>query len=158
MNVLDIIFLPIIVASIIILSYLLYKWQKGKQNTRGDFRMLVAIRRRQAGISRFIQMDVSEQSAHIRELEREWQALNNRFMSFGVFAEGFTTSGTGLPSGGEEDWSILGVYDLPDHDAFLNCKDVMDDDQFTPLRNHCDIRLISGERMESMENQIRKLF
>ena len=120
--------------------------------------MLVAIKRRQAGISRFIQMDVSEQEAHIRELEREWQALNNRFMSFGVFAEGFTTPGSGLPSGGEEDWAILSIYDLPDHDAFLNCKDVMEDDQFTLLRNHCDIRLISGERIESMDNQMRKLF
>ncbi|NOY61354.1 MAG: hypothetical protein GXO75_20770 [Calditrichaeota bacterium] len=158
MNILDIIFWPIIVAIIIILGYLLYKWIMANQNTRGDFRMLVAIKRRQAGISRFIQMDVNEQAAHIKELEREWQALNNRFMSFGIFAKGFTTSGSGLPSGGEEDWAILGIYDLPDHDAFLNCKDVMDDDQFTPLRNHCDIRLISGERMESMENQIRRLF
>lgn len=158
MNILDIIFWPVIIAIIIVLGYLLYKWKKGSQARGGDIRMLVAIKRRQAGISRFIQMDVAEQTAHIREMEREWQALNNRFMSFGLFAEGVTTSSAGLPSGGEEDWSILGIYDLPDHDAFLNCKDVMEDDQFTPLRNHCDIRLISGERIKSMENQIKRLF
>lgn len=158
MNILDIIFWPVIIAIIIILAYLLYKWKRGNQVVGGDVRMLVAIKRRQAGISRFIQMDVAEQAAHIREMEREWQALNNRFLSFGLFAEGFSTTASGLPSGGEEDWSILCIYDLPDHNAFLNCKDIMEDDQFTPLRNHCDIRLIAGERIESAENQMRKLF
>ncbi len=158
MNILDIIFWPVIIAIIVVLAYLLYKWKIGSRVARGDIRMLVAIKRRQAGISRFIQMDVAEQAAHIREMEREWQALNNRFASFGFFAEGFITPGAGLPSGGEEDWTILAIYDLSDHNAFLNCKDILEDDQFTLLRNHCDIRLIAGEIMESTENKIRRLF
>ncbi len=121
-------------------------------------RMLVAVRRRQAGTVRFLNMSPTEQASHLQELEAQWQALNARWQQVGQFRHGFDSAERGLPSSGDDDWKLFAFYDLPDFAAYGNCIAALESPQFLLLRNYCEIRFIFGNTLTSMNQSISRLF
>jgi len=121
-------------------------------------RMMVAIRRRAAGIARFLEMESEKQDQLLDDLQKQMWALHARWQDFGEYAGGFSGFEMGLPSGGEDDWSILAMYDLESDSVFSKCKAVLEDERYTLLRNHFDIRLIKGEDIDDPSIRITELF
>ena len=121
-------------------------------------RMLVAVRRRQAGMVRFLNMNPEEQASHLQALEMQWQALNVKWQEMGIFHHGFDSAERGLPSTGDDDWKLFAFYDLPDFAAYGNCVAALEAPQFLLLRNHCEIRFIFGKTLASMNQSISRLF
>ena len=140
-----------------IILYIIY-FRRKKEAIIPRYRMLVAIRRRQAGISRFIELNYSDQEHHLNILDSEWVKLNTRFSQVGDYAGGFISSKSGLPSGSEDEWTTFGLYDLPDYDAYQVCRESLDENQFQNLRNHIDIRLIFGRNLMDLQGVVRQLF
>ncbi len=123
-----------------------------------NYRMLVAIHRRQAGIARFLEWDQSNQDRHINKLENEWALLNGRFNKIGVYGGGFGGSKNGLPSGSEDEWTSFVLFELQDFEAFQACQYMLDLPEFQNLRNFCDIRLLFGHNPMTLQGMIKEMF
>ena len=121
-------------------------------------RMLVAVRRRQAGLGRFLGMPPADQTSHLQALDAQWQAINSTWQGIGQFNHSFATAERGLPALGDEEWKLFAFYDLPDFSAFGQCIAALEAPQYLLLRNHCEIRFIFGNALASMNQSISRLF
>ena len=153
----------LLVAALAFVLFLAYKLLKHKNAVKKPaptypYRLMLAIKRRQASISLFLNMNPDEQQAHISQLEAQWQALNARLGERGSFVNGYITTEYGLASGSDQDWSIFAFYDLKDYNAFRECVNALNDPAFINLRNHCDIRLLAGKSVSSLEGMVKRLF
>jgi hypothetical protein len=120
--------------------------------------MLLAIKRRQASINRLLELNPDEQEETLLKIDEEWGLLNTSFSYHAKYDGGFLGPKTGLQSGTDEGWAILGIYDLSNFDAFQKCNEILEDPQFQHLRNHCDIRLLLGKNLSDLQGVLRQLY
>jgi|GEM_PF-2049796 len=132
-------------------------WHKKKEVVI-RYRMLAAVRRRPAAVSRLLELAVDKQAAMRQELDDAWLELTEGWKDQAQFAGGFSTSEKGLSLQAEEDWSLIAFFDLTDYDSFIKCQALLEQDQYLPLRNHCDIRLSIGKRLTDAPGTIKALF
>lgn len=157
----DVISTIVLSAATVFIAYLgvkLYRQKMAQKQRPFPHRMVVAVRRRQAGLAKFLDLPPAEQPMLLNELEAQWAALNAAWQSIGRFVGGFASSEHGLASGDDNEWKLFLIYDLSDYQAFRNCIARIDDQQFTPLRNHCEIRLMLGAAKRGASGGIRRLF
>lgn len=109
-------------------------------------RILVAVRRRQAGFTRLLELAPDKQAAALQQLEKSWHAVNEAWGRIALFSGGFSTSDKGLSHQGDEDWSFIGFYDVTDYKDFIKCQSLLEQADYLALRTHYDIRLILGKR------------
>ena len=153
-------FLALLLILIILVALVYFLWitKKKKAPIIPHYRMLVAIKRRHASISRLLELNPDEQEETLIKLDDEWGLLNNSLSFWGHYIGGFIGPKTGLPSGFDEGWAILGIYELENFDAFQKCNEILDGPQFLHLRNHCDVRLLLGKNLSDLQGVLRQLF
>ena len=123
-----------------------------------SFRVLVALRRRSAGIGQIIGMPLDSHAQIRNQVTQQWQALWQEWAKIGAIRGGFRKSEQGLPAGGDEDWFLIAFLDIPGYQEFRSCISVLDDPQFRDLRNYCDVRLILGDMIGPEGSNIKDFF
>ncbi len=148
------------------IAYLGYKihpaikkaWRKFNKKKEVHHRMLAAVRRREAGLSRFLQLGQQEQRDLREQLDHAWKNLHAQWKAHAVFSGGFSFSEKGLSLQAEGDWSIMAFYDIASFEEYMHCKNILESEEFHALRNHCDIRLAIGKRWLQAPDSIADLF
>jgi hypothetical protein len=123
-----------------------------------NHRMLVAIRRRSASLSRFLELSAQEQTALLKQFDAQWQDLVTRWQGVAPFAGSFTRSDQGLALQNEEEWAIIAFFDIPNYDAMMKCQTSLNESAFLGLRSFYDIRLIFGKKQIGKPGPISVLF
>lgn len=151
-----------LLAIVFLLSVIIYyyykKWRQSRQPVPPRHRMLIAVRRREASVSRFLQLEEDEQEQMLNHLDDLWGELNELFSQMGNYVGGFTGPKAGLASGGDEGWTILAMYDLPNLTAFERCTEILESPRFKTLRSHCDIRQVLGRNPADPDGLLRQLY
>lgn len=133
-----------------------WPWLKTIPESR--FRVLVALRRRSAGVSQIISMPLESHAGIRNRVAQQWQALFQSWSKFGILQGGFRKSEQGLPAGGDEDWFLVVFLDIPDYQAFRECISIIDDAKYRDFRNFCDVRLILGDIVGPDGSDIQEYF
>ncbi|HPN32879.1 MAG TPA: hypothetical protein PK843_00050 [bacterium] len=121
-------------------------WQSVQPHKELHHRMLVAVRRRQAGFTRLLELAPDKQAAVLQQLEKSWHAVNEAWGRIAQFAGGFSTTDKGLSHQADEDWSFIGFYDVAGYEDFIKCQTLLEQADYLALRTQYDIRLILGKR------------
>jgi hypothetical protein len=121
-------------------------------------RMFAAIRRRRSARTDLLTLEDHDYRTFILRITAQVQQLNAEWANIAKFECGFHGSDYGLPSTGEENWLLFASYIVPDYAAYRACLAVLESDRFLLLRNHCEIRLLYGEKMTDLTAHINELF
>ncbi len=148
------------------IALLLYKvhpairkaWQNLHPQKEVHHRMLVAVRRRQTGYTRLLELAPDKQSAALQRLEKSWHAVNEAWGRIALFSGGFSTTDKGLSHQADEDWSFIGFYDVADYEDFIKCQALLEQAEHLALRTHYDIRLTLGKRLSEAPVSLHSLF
>ncbi|OPZ65933.1 MAG: hypothetical protein BWY83_02968 [bacterium ADurb.Bin478] len=147
------------------IALLLYKvhpairkaWQNLHTPKEVHHRMLVAVRRRQAGFTHLLELAPDKQTAALQQLAKSWHAVNEAWARIALFSGGFSTTDKGLSHQADEDWSFIGFYDVADYEDFIKCQTLLEQADYLALRTHYDIRLILGKRLSSAPVSLQNL-
>ncbi|NLP10819.1 hypothetical protein GX408_10535 [bacterium] len=137
---------------------ILKAWQNLHPQKELHHRMVVAIRRRQAGFNRLLELTPDKQAAALQQLEKSWHALNAAWGRIAVFSGGFSTTDKGLSHHADEEWSFIGFYDVAEYEDFIACQSSLEQADYLALRAHYDIRLILGKRLMETPVALKSLF
>jgi hypothetical protein len=133
-------------------------WRRINKKKVAHHRMLAAVRRREVGLSRILELPPEKQKELLHQLDQSWKHLLEKWQSHAVFGGGFTFSEKGLSQHAERDWSVLAFFDVGSYDDYMHCQACLEDDEFLSLRNHYDIRLAIGKRWVQPPESLAGLF
>ena len=121
-------------------------------------RMFAAVRKRRSARTNLLTLEDHDYRTFIQRITTQIQQLNAEWANIAKFEWGFHGSDYGLPSTGEENWLLFASYSVPDHAAYRACLAVLESDRFLLLRDHCEVRLLYGEKMTDLTAHINELF
>jgi hypothetical protein len=126
----------------------LKKAWKGIRSKKPDYnyRMLVAVRRRPAGLNHFLALTSEQQAALLKQLDSQWHTLVGQWQAVAPFAGGFLRSEQGLALQSEEEWAAIEFFDIANFEALSKCQNMLNQSGFLELRSFYDIRLIYGKK------------
>jgi hypothetical protein len=124
-------------------------------NPDAPYRLLVAVKRRQAGVMRFLELDSQMRNELLAVLDDQLRELDEVIRKHARFIGGYKATGISREN---ERWPLLAFYDLNSYDKYRECVSVLDADKFTDLRNYCDIDMVLGDRKDRFEGDIKELF
>lgn len=129
-----------------------------KPESEPSMRMFAAVRRRRSARTNLSILEDQDYQTFIQRITVQIQQLNAEWAKLATFDWGFHGSDYGLPSSSEENWLLFASYIVPDHAAYRSCLAVLESDRFLLLRDHCEIRLLYGEKMNDLTVHINELF
>jgi hypothetical protein len=139
-------------------GYIVYKLLRKKKPARGTKLMLVAVRRREVGVKRSLELSAEEHGATMDELEKIWRIVHDRWIGAGaIYISGFMSDAQGLPAPGDQDWRLFFLYELEDYKMFQKCIDISESEGYKLLRHHLDIRILPGDTMPHIGNKLRRV-
>ncbi len=148
----------ILLAVVGLIGYLFIRRLRRKPQPAEDKLMLVAIRRRNVGVKRSLELTREEHNEINGLLERQWRILHERWIGAGAYyLSGFVSDAGGLPSPDDDDWRLMLLYGLSDYAMFRRCVDVLEGDSSNLLRHHLEIRLVAGESMVNVHNKLKRI-
>ena len=121
-------------------------------------RMLVAIRRRRTGRTNLPALEAEGHQAFLHQIREQLHQLCAHWATLAMFEWGFHGSDYGLPSPSDDCWLLFASYVVADYAAFRACMATLDSDQLLLLRDHCEIRLLFGEKMTDPSAHLKELF
>ncbi|HOC89207.1 MAG TPA: hypothetical protein PKI90_06630 [bacterium] len=125
----------------------------------GDVKlMMAAVRRREVGMKRSLELSKEEHDETNALLDRQWRIIHGRWIGIGAhYLQGFASDAAGLPAPGDQDWRLFQLYGLEDYAMFRRCVAVIEEEGNNLLRHHLEIRLIPGESMTEVGGKVKRL-
>lgn len=158
MHSLQILVVAVLTSVVFYLVYTVLIRRRKSGNISYQYRVLIALKRRQAGNSRFLAMTHDDQEDLLQKLELQWSELHTKWLSLGSFRGYFSAIDRGLASGSEDEWMIMGHFDLKTYAAYRSFLDTLEREEFRLLRNFYDIRLLLGKLYSNKPVKITGLF
>lgn len=129
-----------------------------KKTTTVTKLMLVAMRRREVGMKRSLELSREEHGTTNAHLEKQWRILHERWIGLGAhYLQGFMSDAAGLQAPGDQDWRLFFLYELQDYAMFQKCIQAFEGEGSNLLRSHLEVRLIPGEKMVHISNKLKRL-
>jgi hypothetical protein len=129
-----------------------------KKKADYSYRMLVAVRRRPAGLTHFLALSSQQQTALLQQLDSQWQSLVGQWLAVAPFVGGFLRSEQGLALQSDEEWAAIEFFDIPNFEALAKCQNMLNQSGFLELRSFYDIRLIYGKKQSGQPGPLSALF
>jgi len=122
------------------------------------FRILVAIRRRDVGRARFMQIPAEGQKEVVENTRNAFADLHKEWSNHVKYMHGFDGSDVGLVSNTENEWLHFALYNAEGYEAYRECQRILDSEKYLTLKNEFDIRLLFGDQMKSPASRLHELF
>jgi hypothetical protein len=161
-------------------NQIIHKVKKRNLKKEDSFlRMFVAVRRRsernnllkfkvdifknekekaEAVHANFITFNEQDYQKLVLQLREQIQKLTDELAKIADLECGFHGSDYGLPSSTEENWLLFASYIVPSYSAYRACLAAVESNSLLLLRDHCEIRLLYGNKMVSLAEHIHELF
>ncbi|MBN1542694.1 hypothetical protein JW992_11165 [candidate division KSB1 bacterium] len=121
------------------------------------YRLLVVLSKSQAGVYRFLQLSESERQELIKKLNSQWQSYLRGLAKLAPFCTGLWNPRPGLLSDPAGNWSAVRIYAVSDYQNYRACIALLEDPRYREMRNFLEIRLVFGDRLEEIGNEIESL-
>ncbi len=133
------------------------RFKRSEEGGEGKL-MLVAVRRREVGMKRSLELSREEHDETTALLDRQWRIIHGRWIGLGAhYLQGFASDAAGIPAPGDQDWRLFQLYGLSDYAMFRRCVKVLEEESNNQLRHHLEIRLIPGESMADVGGKVKRL-